>query len=237
MFQAREQALTKNKTLKRAQEEATAKGQNKVASREKVRAGKHASLDKASRKVRTVNAFHTPTTGESKEAAESLIKGKIKSLAMVNSTLNTMNLAARDAKHRADEQERHAEAEHNFSTAAARVQSLTRWNSWAHTRERKDYTESRAAAGPHPPRRVASANPAGRRHHVEDVFFDDFLQNRLTELNLVDKRRYEFDRDGPAFSCKAHLRHRSGHFSFALLAGLAARKKKMMLEEPSYNTL
>ena len=207
MFQARDQALARKKTLGKAQHEEAAKAQDKAARRGKVRAGKRASLDV----LRAVNAFEqVPTiTGETQEAVGSALKGRIKGLAAMNAAVNR---AARDApKHGTGEQARRA--------AAGQAAALPG-----------------AAAGAEPHRRAASASPAGRRHLADGNVFEECLQNRLAELNRFDARPYNVDRAGPAFSCKAHLRHRSGHFSFGLLAGLGAQKK-MRLEEPPHTAL
>ena len=219
MFLAREQALAREKALTKGNTEAT-REQDKAARKQKVRVGE---------KLRAVNAIRQPpTAGEANEAAESLIKGKIKSLAMMNSTLNTMNVAARVAKRGTDEQDAS-----NTLKAAAKVKGLTRFNLATHAAERRDHAEPSPVAGPDFHRRAASAT--GRQHYVvDDVFFELFLQNQLNQLNRFGARPYKIDRAGPAFSCKAHLRNRFGHFSFGLLAGLGTRKKKMQ-EEPPHN--
>lgn len=57
--------------------------------------------------------------------------------------------------------------------------------------------------------------------------FSDFIRDHVEALNRFDRRPYQIERSGPAFSCKAHLRHRIGHFSFGLLARLGAKKKSL----------
>jgi len=95
--------------------------------------------------------------------------------------------------------------------------------------------EGRKHSDPLP--RAASMHPVFLSGSENDPFLDDYLRNQLVELNRGRRQPYQIDRTGagPAFSCKAHFRHRTGHFSFSLLASLGARKRSR--EETAEHTL
>ena len=121
------------------------------------------------------------------------------------------------------------------TAAQAKIKALTKANAMnrladAAKHKEPDQGEDPAASDlgrKNPDPLPARAHPAGSLTGVNGLFFDEYIRYQLEELNRFHGRPYEIDRKEAGFSCRAHLRHRTGHFSFSLLATLGARKKAL----------
>ena len=90
-----------------------------------------------------------------------------------------------------------------------------------------------ANPGSHP--QYSAAGAALRRKDTDFVershrdFLQEFIQHQLAKNNESDNRPYnrKAGPGGPVFSYKAHLKHRIGHYSFGMLAALAARDRPL----------